>query len=115
MLTRYCSRDSNVPWQAFPALGLIRLPPQTIRQLVHDPGWDRVALSGIDESEHHEVGEEDAPIPAEPAEQAVPIEAPAALADDVSDVGSIEPLALHDVSLRPDDLLGGAESHRDAE
>ncbi len=84
-------------------------------EFLENRGRNLPPLGRVDEAEGDEVGEEDAPVVAEAAQQPFPIQGLAAAPDQVGDVGPVKPLAFLDVSLRPDHLLGGAELDRDAE
>src|SRR5262245_21968946 len=57
------------------------------------------------------MAQQDAPVRAESGDQAVPIEAPPAGADQVRDVRAVVSLPLHDESLGPDHLLRWRHAH----
>ena len=61
------------------------------------------------------MAQQHAPAPAEPPQQAAPVQLAPARQDQVGDVRAVVALALHDEGLGPDHLLGRAEPDRDAE
>src|SRR5687768_13960636 len=91
--------------------GGAQLALEARRQLTHHTGRDAMALARIDEAEHHEMRQENAPVVAEARHQARPVDALGRRAQDVRDVTAVEPLALHDERLGPDHLLGRDQTY----
>src|SRR4051812_48131559 len=82
---------------------------------MENSGRYAVALRGEDEAEKHEMGHQDPPVRAEPVKQAIPVKIRTECLDQMSHIGAVEALALHDECLRPEALLSGYQLHGNAE
>jgi len=74
-------------------------------QFGHHLSRDLVPLAWIDESQDHEMCEQDSPMLSKSLQQAIPVQAVGIFVNEVHDVRAVEALALHDECFGPDHLL----------
>src|SRR5262249_9922716 len=102
--------------EAVVALGrLLPLDQQLLRQRLNDRIRHSIANARIDESKKHQMTEKNFPVRTETLQESSPIEVVAFGQNQMSNVGAVIALALHDEGFRPDHFLHGANLSRSAE
>src|SRR5690606_31522076 len=83
-----------------------------LHQLVKQPARnDVVKVRRIDELEHDEVRQQQVPVIVQSLQQSLPVQVPSVPQDDVIDIRTVIPLAVLNIRLAPDEILGGKKLH----